>query len=315
MQRFRNILVYVDERPEALEALKTAVGLGRLSGAHVNVMDVVDPGVAGELGDEAVGERIAELEEIVRPYRPLVEITTTVARGKVSLELIRQAIRERNDLVIKTARGSERGRRVFFGTTAMHLIRKCPCPVWLVSPLPLHERPRIMAAVDPQSEGGGIQLALRIIDRARSLTRHLNGELHVVHAWYPTAAGLLRKRVSADQLHEYLSNVEHTARAAFDDVLAIAPESDVPESHHLLRGEPQEIIPEYAAREGVDSIVMGSLGRAGIAGLLIGEMAEEILSRVQCGVLAVKPDGFITPISVGNGAAARVNPSADEVPG
>ena len=315
MQRFRNILVYVDERPESLEALKTAVGLGRLSRAHIHVMDVVEPGIANELGAEAVSERIAELEELVQPYRAHVEITTTVAKGRVSLELIRQAIRQRNDLVIKTARGSERGRRVFFGTTAMHLIRKCPCPVWLVSPMPLRDRPRIVAAVDPQSEGGGTQLAVRVVDRARALTRHLNGELHVVHAWYPAAAGLLRRRVSSDQLHAYVSNVEHTARAAFGDVLAMAPESDVPETHHLLRGEPQEIIPEFAARERVDAIVMGSLGRAGIAGLLIGEMAEEILSRVQCGVFCVKPEGFVTPVSVGDRPTALVNSSAEGVLG
>jgi universal stress protein E len=315
MQRFRNILVYADERPESLEALKTAVGLARLSGAHINVMDVVEPGVTGELGEQAVGERIAELEELVQPYRTHVEITTTVVRGEVSLELIRQVIRQKNDLVIKTARGSERGRRVFFGTTAMHLIRKCPSPVWLVSPTPLRDRPRIVAAVDPKSEGGGTGLAVRILDRARALTRHLNGELHVVHAWHPAAAGLLRKRVSADQLHDYISDVERAARAAFEDVLGMAPETDVPETHHLLRGEPQEVIPEFAAREGVDAIVMGSVGRAGIAGLLIGEMAEEILGRVQCGVLAVKPNGFVTPVTVGNGRATLLNSSAEGVPG
>jgi nucleotide-binding universal stress UspA family protein len=241
---------------------------------------------------------------LVRPYREDLEITTTVARGKVSLELIKQALRKRNDLVIKTARGSERGRRVFFGTTAMHLIRKCPCPVWLVPPTPLPRRPRIVAAVDPQSEGGGTKLAVRILDHARALTRHVHGELHIVHAWYPAAAGLLRNRVSADELHDYISEVERSAQAAFEDVLAIAPRSDVPEEHHLLRGEPQEVIPEFAARKGVDAIVMGSLGRGGIAGLLIGEMAEEILSRVQCGVFCVKPDGFVTPVSAGEWPAA-----------
>jgi nucleotide-binding universal stress UspA family protein len=304
MKRFRNILAYVDDRPESLGALKTAVGLAHLFGAHVNVMDVVEPRISGELAETAVGARVAELEELVSPYRGELQITITVARGKVSLELIRQAIRQRNDLVIKTARGTERGRRVFFGTTAMHLIRKCPCPVWLVSPTPLRERPRIVAAVDPQSEGGGTKLAVRILDHARALTRHLGGELHVVHAWYPAAAGLLRSRVSADELHTYITDVEHSARSALEDVLAIAPRSDVPEVHHLLRGEPQEVIPEFAAREGVDAIVMGSLGRGGIAGLLIGEMAEEILSRVQCGVFCVKPDGFVTPVSAGDGPAA-----------
>lgn len=41
---------------------------------------------------------------------------------------------------------------------------------------------------------------------------------------------------------------------------------------------------------------MGSVGHAGVRGLLMGERAEEILSRVDCGVLAVKPDGFVSPL-------------------
>jgi universal stress protein E len=41
---------------------------------------------------------------------------------------------------------------------------------------------------------------------------------------------------------------------------------------------------------------MGTLGRAGIAGLLIGNTAEKILHQVECSVMTVKPDGFVSPV-------------------
>ena len=49
---------------------------------------------------------------------------------------------------------------------------------------------------------------------------------------------------------------------------------------------------------GVGLIVMGTVSRSGVAGLLIGNTAEEILRQVDCSVLTVKPDGFVTPVTL-----------------
>ncbi len=46
-----------------------------------------------------------------------------------------------------------------------------------------------------------------------------------------------------------------------------------------------------------DLIVMGTVGRVGIPGLLIGNTAERILGDMSCSVLAVKPQGFVAPVS------------------
>jgi len=41
---------------------------------------------------------------------------------------------------------------------------------------------------------------------------------------------------------------------------------------------------------------MGTVGRVGIPGFFIGNTAEEILKRVECSVLAIKPAGFVSPV-------------------
>ena len=43
---------------------------------------------------------------------------------------------------------------------------------------------------------------------------------------------------------------------------------------------------------------MGTVSRTGIAGLIIGNTAETILRSVRCSVLAVKPEGFVSPVSI-----------------
>ena len=48
--------------------------------------------------------------------------------------------------------------------------------------------------------------------------------------------------------------------------------------------------------EGIDLVVMGTVARAGIAGMLIGNTAERVLRKLPCSVLTVKPDGFVSPV-------------------
>jgi nucleotide-binding universal stress UspA family protein len=67
---------------------------------------------------------------------------------------------------------------------------------------------------------------------------------------------------------------------------------------HFVKGEAGRVIPEVAAKNEADLIVMGTLSRSGVAGFLIGNTAEKILHKVDCSVLAVKPEGFVTPVKV-----------------
>jgi hypothetical protein len=50
------------------------------------------------------------------------------------------------------------------------------------------------------------------------------------------------------------------------------------------------VITEFILAEGIDLVVMGTMGRTGIAWRLVGNTAERVLQRSPCSVLAVKPD-------------------------
>ena len=58
---------------------------------------------------------------------------------------------------------------------------------------------------------------------------------------------------------------------------------------YLLKGEAGILIPALAAANEIELIVMGTVSRTGIAGLLIGNTAEKVLRQVACSVLTVKP--------------------------
>ncbi len=66
---------------------------------------------------------------------------------------------------------------------------------------------------------------------------------------------------------------------------------------HLIEGDPVERIPELVMEQGIDLLVMGTVCRTGISGFLIGNTAEEVLNQIDCSVLTVKPEGFVTPVT------------------
>ncbi len=58
------------------------------------------------------------------------------------------------------------------------------------------------------------------------------------------------------------------------------------------------MIAPLAAELQADLVVMGTVARTGISGLIIGNTAETILNQLTCSVLAIKPPGFNTPVTV-----------------
>ncbi|MEM8794829.1 MAG: universal stress protein, partial [Pseudomonadota bacterium] len=57
-----------------------------------------------------------------------------------------------------------------------------------------------------------------------------------------------------------------------------------------------------AVREiSADLLVIGSANRTGLQGLIIGNTAEGVIDRTDCGIYVVKPEGFASVI----GSTAR----------
>jgi universal stress protein E len=67
---------------------------------------------------------------------------------------------------------------------------------------------------------------------------------------------------------------------------------------HLVKGWARKDIPALAKRIKADLIVMGTVVHTGVPGFIIGNTAETILNQIDCSVLAIKPSGFISPVTL-----------------
>ncbi len=70
--------------------------------------------------------------------------------------------------------------------------------------------------------------------------------------------------------------------------VARAQQAGLSVTSDFVWGNPSKIIPEYAAAQGIDLIVMGTHGRTGVAHLLLGSVAERVVRMAPCPVLAVR---------------------------
>jgi nucleotide-binding universal stress UspA family protein len=325
MQRFRNLLVAIAGDPSPQGVLPRAARLAKRNGASVKLVAVVEDlpwytrlvlPTADELQSLLVRKRSEILEQLAEPLRrDGVAVSTEVLRGRRHIEMVRQVLRGGHDLLMKEAEPNE---GVLFGSTDMHLLRTCPCPLWLVKP-GQGDRPfaRVLAPVDPAPPPDEADLLhlkadlapkdaaldTKILELAGSLADDEGAELHVLHAWSAPGEGLVRgdPMLAQGQVDRYVEDSRAEARKALDHLLAGFPDRPGRRSVHLLKGDPADAIAGFARAGGDDLIVMGTVARTGIPGLLIGNTAETILQRVDCSVLAVKPDGFVSPVGLDEG--------------
>ena len=65
---------------------------------------------------------------------------------------------------------------------------------------------------------------------------------------------------------------------------------------HVHIGLPEDVIPQYAEQLDAELVVLGTVGRQGISAALIGNTAEHVIDKLNCDVLAIKPEGFVSPV-------------------
>ncbi len=322
MQPFKNILYVNESNVEQAATLARAVSLAEKNQAVLTVVDVVPievvqvdmalpPGgpVSTRLQAFIVAERRNMLNTLLQPFRQRLSIQVDVLIGRTYIEVIRAVIKNGHDLVMKPAENPS-WTHMLFGSDDLHLLRKCPCPTWLMKSSEKSNYLNIVAAVDfdplhPSTterdlnrEIFGVAGRIALSDRA---------SLHLVHAWeaFAETNKLARdeateEKLAGDAIKEYALHqkglfilAKELRRSIGKDAYdALAP------SFHLPRGNAKKLITALAMELKADLMVMGTVGRTGVMGMVIGNTAEAILDQLSCSVLAIKPPEFKTQVQM-----------------
>ncbi|MDJ0498251.1 MAG: universal stress protein [Acidimicrobiia bacterium] len=313
MDRFSKILVAAS--PGHLEplTLRTAVNLAEANHAQLTVLDVLAPlppwrkkmNVEGRIIDiqaALLHDREERLRVMVENTRGSAETDVIVTVGEPFLEVIRHVLARGHDLVMLGEREVNKVAVPQPSSGVMHVLRKCPTPVWVMYPS-LAAELRILALVDPDpSDPVRDGLNDLVLELAMSLARRYGGELHLGHAWTLEGEATLRTSPFVELPGRIVDVMVQDTETVHRDQLNVLAErhhlGDLGASIHMVSGDPGVVLPRLADRLDIGLIVMGTVGRSGLRGLIMGNTAETILRSVRCSVLAVKPEGFVTPVKL-----------------
>ncbi len=315
MQQFRNILVGVDlshaDRISTIDlstttqhAVDKAIWLAGLVKAELTFFAAIDVSAQTEellaedldpLTRDVRGATEAVLSELVgRAKDRGVAAQGSFELGKPWRQLIRRVIREKHDLVIAGTRERGAATRVVFGSTAMKLVRKCPCPVWVTRPTDEPEISSILVASDLS------EVSQRALEVAVSAGQLINARLTLLHAVeFEFENRILLTGASSEKIAEYRQRARTAAEEKLHEQLSVTDYRTLTHGVQVrvVDGPAHEVILQELEEHDVDLLVMGTAARTGFRGLLVGNTAERLLPEVHCSILAVKPDDFVCPIS------------------
>lgn len=135
----------------------------------------------------------------------------------------------------------------------------------------------------------GSELSEKALQQAIELAKAAGGKLWVVTVtlpWSSIAAGEIALMFPPED-YEKGAAAEAQKKLAKAQGAALAAGVTC-EGLHKSDAQPHKAIVDAAAEKGCDLIVMGSHGRRGIAGLLIGSVATKILSHAHVPVLVYR---------------------------
>lgn len=312
MPTFQNILAGVDlaacpgfdvsrMKASPRAAVRQAIRLARLSGgrllffAALNMTEEALQHLEEEhrthvrhTVEELARGALAELVRRAKGEGVVAEAQLVLGAGW--REIVRQVQAGGHDLVVIGTRDASSLRRMLFGSTALRLLRRCPCPVLVTRPESDEHPPRLLVATDLQPAGlAAIRLGL-------SVGRLFGTTIDVLHAVdYPLDyLGVALPDEAADKYHSKIR------AAAWESLQKQLAEAGAAEGEVNVRipeavGGPDLAIRHVLDINGIDILVLGTLARSGLDRLLIGNTAERLLPEVHCSVLAVKPPGFVVP--------------------
>lgn len=299
------VLVGVDGSPPSLVALDWAAAYAQVHGFGLHLVcaysvptftaAALDGGYAA-LDDGAIADGArAVLEEAIARVAPLeLRTTSAVATGDaaaVLVELSREAA-----MVVVGTRGRGGFAERLLGTVSSALPAHAHCPT-VVVPYRRDDRTGATAADELSGDETGHLPVRRIVvgvDGSASAEAALERAVREAEAWQAelTALAAVPVGTSTSFLAWLPSAIDH--EAVLRDVgegleivvdRALEGHPGVEARRHVLDGTAAQLLTEFSTA--VDLVVVGSRGRGGFAGLLLGSTSQAVLHHASCPVMVV----------------------------
>ena len=137
----------------------------------------------------------------------------------------------------------------------------------------------ILVAVD------GSETSNRAVGHALDLiAAGLAAELHLLNV-QPNLGGAIATFVSKDQID---AHHREEGQKALASAVALTKKAGVDAKVHIGVGRQGEIVSDFVQKLGAGLVVLGTRGHTGLAGVLLGSVAQDVIAHVNVPVALVK---------------------------
>ncbi len=313
MEIYQNVLVVIDPTTTEQKALKRAIELASKINtktsqdikitAFFSIFDlsyemttILASAERDAMRQMMIKDKQQWLDDLISEFNTSIVIESKVVWYNRPFEaIINQVIQHNYDLVIKGTHQHDKFKSVVFTPTDWHILRKCPCPVLLVKE---HEWPKdgnILASLNLVSnEAEHLSLNTKITKQAVKLSQFVDANVYLVNSYPGTPINIAIEIPEFDSTEYNNTMLKHHREA----MATHAANFDIPEKRtYVEEGLPEMIIERIADKIDAELVILGTIGRTGISAALIGNTAEHVIDQLNCDVLALKPEGYISPLA------------------
>ena len=148
------------------------------------------------------------------------------------------------------------------------------------------------------------------LDYGRALARVFGARLHVLHVVEPAFAGNFDLDGRVTPLPELQFALEDREREQLEQLISADDRAALGAVTAVRTLDtPAHAMVEYAAAHHIDMIVMGTHGRRGLAHLVVGSVAEQVVRSAPCPVVTIRQPSLALTENAAAGAAPTAEPS------
>lgn len=279
----KTILAASDLSARSDRALARAALLAEQHQAKLLALHVVDEELPAALADRQAedADRSIRAALAALPQAASLSSEVRIVIGEHYQAILAEAETAGADLVVIGQHRKDILLDLFRGSTGERIIRFGNRPVLVVKSAATHRYVSLLAAVDfsPPSR--------RAIEVAVTLAP--DADVKLVHAFDIPFRGLLFGDASMEELaKKHQQQFQDMVEAQTREFLQTLSTPIAPRQVIAREGGPEETVLTVAAETRCDLMVVGTHGRSGLGRALLGSVAEGLLARAPCDVLAVR---------------------------
>lgn len=288
----RGIVVGIDGSQHALDAVAWAATWASKRNSDLTIVlvqpDVIvptrswvfkamrEPDFLGHAAD-AFQKRLQEAADHARSVIPGIKVETLLIDGHPASELVK--LSQHADLLVVGTHGAG-GNLLSLGGNADAVVTNSHCTTAVIpSDTPHPEGPVVVGVDDEDRAEAMVQLAME-----QAHIRKVG--LVVVHAWYapPAAfdapiAPVLDEAELDSAGHQFISELVDRVSPQFPDVKVTSK---------VINAAPADALVRESESSGL--VIVGSRGRGGFAGLLLGSTSRRVVRLTKCPALVIRPE-------------------------